>query len=251
MIRWLILAMMLAAPAAAEQVVSGLSRDQVAITANFDGSDILIYGAVKREEPIPATSALEVIVTVEGPLRPVIVRRKARRFGIWINTASVTVDSAPSFYEVATTGPLFDILSHTEDLRHTISLARMIRSVGAPSDVPDTQAFSDALMRIRDERGDYRLSEGGVELAQETLFRADIDLPANLTEGNYTTRIFLLRNKQVIDVGTETIRVKKVGLERLFYGLANSEPTLYGLLALIIAGVAGWAASTAFRFIRS
>jgi uncharacterized protein (TIGR02186 family) len=251
MMRWVILALALATPATGEQVVSGLSRDQVAITANFNGSDILIYGAVKRDEPIPATGPLEVIVTVEGPLRPITVRRKSRRFGIWINTASVTVDSAPSFYEVATTRPLYDILSYTEDLRHTISLARMIRSVGAPSDVKDSQAFSDALMRIRDDRGDYRLSEGGVQLAQETLFRADIDLPANLTEGNYTTRIFLLRNKQVIDVGTETIRVKKVGLERLFYGLANSEPALYGLLALIIAGAAGWAASTAFRFIRS
>ena len=36
-----------------EEVVLGLSQDRVAITANFDGSEILIFGAVKREAPIP------------------------------------------------------------------------------------------------------------------------------------------------------------------------------------------------------
>ena len=35
----------------AEEVVLGLSRNNVAITANFDGSELLIFGAVKREEP--------------------------------------------------------------------------------------------------------------------------------------------------------------------------------------------------------
>ena len=40
---------------AEEAVVLGLSRDQVAITATFEGSDILIFGAVKREVAIPDT----------------------------------------------------------------------------------------------------------------------------------------------------------------------------------------------------
>jgi hypothetical protein len=35
-------------PARAEEIVLGLSSDEVAITATFDGSDILIFGAVKR-----------------------------------------------------------------------------------------------------------------------------------------------------------------------------------------------------------
>jgi uncharacterized protein (TIGR02186 family) len=143
------------------------------------------------------------------------------------------------------------VLSYTEDLRHRISLTRMIRSVGAPSEIADADTFKEALMRIRGLRGDYRLTEGAVELAEETLFRADIDLPANLTEGRYTARIFLLRDRKVVDVGTQIIRVRKVGLERALWGLANSEPALYGLLSLIIAVAAGWAASAAFRFIRN
>ncbi|WP_323784168.1 TIGR02186 family protein, partial [Leisingera sp.] len=53
-----------AAQAAKEEVVLGLSQDRVAITATFDGSEILVFGAVKRESPIPSGEPLEVIVTV-------------------------------------------------------------------------------------------------------------------------------------------------------------------------------------------
>ncbi|MDZ4085659.1 MAG: TIGR02186 family protein, partial [Tabrizicola sp.] len=99
------------APATQEVIVAGMSQNRVSITADFDGSEILIYGAVKRDSPPPEGGPLEVIVTVEGPSSPVAVRRKDRVAGIWINNASVRVDSAPSFYAVATTGPLDYILS--------------------------------------------------------------------------------------------------------------------------------------------
>jgi len=97
-----------------EQVVLGLSHDRVAITATFDGSEILIFGAVKRETPIPSGPPLEVVVAVAGPSSPVMVRRKERKLGIWVNTDSVLVDLAPSFYAVATSAPLDDILSDTD-----------------------------------------------------------------------------------------------------------------------------------------
>lgn len=250
-----VLALLLLLPAAAvragEEVVAGLSQSKIAITANFDGSDLLIYGAVKREEPIPVGSPLEVIVTVEGPSTPIMVRRKSRTFGIWVNTAGVEVDRAPSFYAVATTGPLNEILSQIEDLRRKISVPQMIRSVGAPQEIADSPAFTEALIRIRDANGLYSLHEGTVGLEQATLFRADIDLPANLVEGEYRTRIFLLRDKSVIAQHETLIDVRKVGLERWLYDLANRQPMAYGILALVLAALSGWLASAAFRLLRN
>lgn len=223
-LRALLLALLLAAPAGAqEEVVAGLSQDKISITANFDGSDLLIYGAVKREEPVPP-GTLDVIITVEGPSTSITVRRKSRAIGIWVNTAAVEVDRAPSFYAVATTRPLFDILSWTEDLRRKISVPQMIRSVGAPQDIEDSFAFTEALIRIREANGLYSLHEGSVSLEENTLFRTDVDLPANLVEGNYRTRIFLVRDKHVIASHDAVIDVRKVGLERWLYELAVGEP---------------------------
>lgn len=249
MIRLILLLIAIVLPARAEEVVAGLSQDSIAITANFEGSEILVYGAVKREAPIP-DGELDVIVTVEGPSIPVTVRRKSRVMGIWVNTQAVEVDSAPSFYAIATTDPLFDILSQTEDLRHGVSIPRAIRSVGAPDTVEDSHAFTRALIRVREQAEMYNLSDNSVLLTDDTLIFTRIELPANLIEGIYTARIFLTRDKQVVDQFQSVITVQKAGLERFLFSLAHEQPAIYGLLSLVLAIGAGWAASTAFQFIR-
>lgn len=239
-----------AAPAQAESIVAGLSQNRVSITADFDGSEILVYGAVKRDSPAPE-GRIEVIVTVEGPPTPVTIRKKDRRAGIWINTEAVHVDAAPSFYAVATTGPLQSILSDTEDLRYRITLDRVIRAVGAATETGDPAEFIAAMERIRISERRYRILQGAVEFTENTLFRADIVLPANLTEGEYRVRMFLTRDGRVIDAQDRVIGVRKEGLERFLFNLAHDQPLIYGLLSLILAVGAGWGASTAFRLVRS
>lgn len=249
--RALLFLALLAAPALGQEtIVSGLSQNRVSITADFDGSEILIYGAVKREAPSPRGVPLHVIITVEGPSAPVIVRRKERQFGIWVNRDSVQVDRAPSFYAVATTGFLEEILSETENLRHQITIPRAIRAVGAVNQAADAPDFLEALLRIRTDEDRYRLAERTVHFTESTLFRADVILPANLTEGPYRVRIFLTREGKVVDHFEQRINVRKEGLERWLTNLSRDQPLIYGVLSLFIAVVAGWGASSAFRLIR-
>ena len=249
MLRLALLFCLAALPLSAEEVVLGLSSDKVAITATFEGSDILIFGAVKRETTIPEIP-LDVVITVSGPSLPVTVRRKDRRLGIWVNTEMVALDAAPSFYAVATTGPLDTVLSNTEDLRHRVSIPRAIRSVGAATMAEDAERFTDALIRIRRNQDAYQMREGAVVLDQQTLFRTAIRLPANLTEGDYATRIFLTREGRVVSQLQTTIDVRKVGLERWLFSLSREQPMLYGLMSLAIAIAAGWLASAAFQVLR-
>lgn len=247
--KYLLLALaLLSLPARAEEVVLGLSHDEVAITATFDGSEILIFGAVKRETPIPAHAPLQVIVTVSGPLEPLMVRRKDRQWGIWVNTESVLVDRAPSFYTVATSAPLNEVITDTQDLRHKISIRRAIRLVG--SGVRDSEDFSEAVIRIREKDGLYSLRESAVAIDQDTLFRTALSMPSDLREGSYRTRIFLTRDGEVISHYETSIVVQKVGLERFLHGLSKQNPAIYGVLALVIAAFSGWGASAIFRLIR-
>ena len=249
MLRLALALICLALPLKAEEVVLGLSSDKVRITATFEGSDILVFGAVKREVAIPE-EALDVIVAISGPSKPLTVRRKERKLGIWVNTDAVEIDAAPSFYAVATTGPLDDVLTNVEDLRHKISIPRAIRSVGAPGSVEDAQKFTDALIRIRKANNAYQMLEGAVALDEQTLFRTAIELPANLTEGAYRTRILLTRQGRVVSDFETVIDVRKVGLERWLFTLSRQQPMLYGLMSLAIAIAAGWGASAAFRVLR-
>lgn len=250
MLRLLALVLILALPAHAEEVIADLSQDRVSITTNFDGSEILIFGAVKRDETSAEGSPLDVIITVSGPSERVTVRRKARVAGIWVNTAAVEVDRAPSFYSVSTTGPLDEVLRETEDLRYKITINRAIRSVGAPHEISDSQSFTEALIRLKLDDGTYQTLENSVDLIDQTLFSTRVALPANLREGEYETRFFLTRDGVVVGSSETLIFVQKVGLERFLYNLAHNQPLAYGLLSLAIAILAGWIASTVFAYLR-
>lgn len=237
--------------AAAEEVVAGLSQTRVSITTWFAGSEIFIYGAVKREAPIPEGPPLDVVISVTGPSTPVVVRRKTREFGVWVNGPGLHVDAAPSVYAVATTRPLAEVLSATDDLRHRVGLAglgQVIRLVDAPRWLGDMrQDYLDAVIRLRRAQGVYYELIGGVTVAEETLFQTRIELPARLVEGDYRARIFLTRNREVIDSFETSIAVRKVGIEQWIDTMAHEQSALYGILSIVVALLAGWAASAVFR----
>lgn len=254
-LRLLIALIVLILPASAqqveEQVIANMSTNRVAITANFDGSEILIFGAVKREAPAPDTGPLEVIIAVSGPPEDVTIRQKSREFGIWVNTDSFDVVQVPSYYAVASSNPVSHILDVTEDLEHGISIQNAVRTVDDSAATRKAYEFTNALIRIRQNNGLYSLHEGTVEVGEETLFNTSVSLPSNLTEGIYIARIFLARDMQVISEYKTLLYVQKEGLERWIFNLAQEQPLIYGLLSLFIAIAAGWMASAVFRFIKS
>ncbi len=235
-------------PVQAEEIVSGVSQSGVSITTNFDGTSILVYGAALREAPPPAWPLMEVIITVEGPATPLVIRKKEHVAGIWLNRGAVKVTSAPSFYAVATTKAISDILTPSEDAKYHVTIPQTIEVAAAPS--PDQADYIEALQRIREVSGSFVLAPNSVLLLRQALFRTDINLPANLVEGAYRVRIFLTRGGTVVDMQESQIEVHKAGLERTLYKLALEQPLIYGILSLLMAMVAGWGAQELFKRVR-
>jgi uncharacterized protein (TIGR02186 family) len=249
-LRLLILLTLCALPVRAEEVVAGLSQRQISISTNFDGSEILIFGAIKRQQAIDYSTELGVIITVSGPDEALTVRRKEKVGPIWVNVDALGVQSAPTLYAVSTSAPISELVSDETDLLHRISVRSAIFAGMADQGV-DGDAFTEALIRIRTESKRYQMNEGAVELTSDTLFNTSVSLPANLVEGNYAVRFLLLRDKQVISQYETVIFVRKVGMERFLHALAYEQPYLYGLLSLFIAIAAGWGASAVFRYVRN
>ena len=79
----------------------------MAITSEFAGTNLTIFGALDNIDTFTARQGrYDVVVVLEGPARPVVVRRKSRVFGVWINTRSETFVSVPASYSLATTRAL-------------------------------------------------------------------------------------------------------------------------------------------------
>ena len=247
-----LLALFFASPLGAQEtVVPGISTDTISLTADYNGSKLFVFGAVRRRGPVPdEANPLDVIVTIKGPAHGVNVLRKERRFGIWVNAEQVKVRQAPSFYAVATTRPLQDILSQTELLRYQIGMDQAVRRVGGSASVADTAPFTAALVRLREKNGSYAQLDDSIKLAEETLFQTTIDMPANLVEGLYSVQFFLVRDHKVVSTGNTAITVQKAGLERWIYNMSRNRPLLYGLMSVALALLAGWLAAAGFALVR-
>lgn len=252
--RLLALALLLALPGAAgaqESVVTGVSANKIALTANFNGEELFVFGAIRRDAPIPAgATPLDIVISIKGPGRNVLVRRKERRFGVWVNTETIRVRRAPSFYAIASTRPLAGILSETERLRWQIGMDEAVRQIDGNVSILDPESFGEALIRLKSEAGTYAVLDDGVSLAEDTLFQAEFRLPANLVEGDYAAQFFLVRDRAVISQGETLILVEKTGIERWLYNLSRQQPLVYGLMSVGLALLAGWLANAAFRLAR-
>jgi uncharacterized protein (TIGR02186 family) len=234
---------------AADRVVAALSENRVSITAGFVGLEILVYGAIARADPADA-EPLGVVVTILGPARPVVVRRKSQVAGLWINTDSIRVAQAPSFYAVASSGPLAQTISRTDDLRYRVSLEHALRHVEASATGQPRETFLEAVVRLRQRAGLYVISPGSITIDQGVLFRATIPLPSNIVEGNYSAQVLLTRDRAVIDSFRTQIDVRKAGIERIIFDLAQHAPMIYGFASILVAITAGFLASAVFQYMR-
>lgn len=231
-----------------ERVVAALNQTRISISSDFSGSELFVYGAVAGAAE--ADPDLGVVIVVSGPERAIELRRKDRVSGVWVNGGRARVSSAPSYYATASTGPYFETISHTENLRHRVSVDRHTEFSDQRMDQETRDAYLEALSRLRVGQGRYVFDEGGVELIDGALFHATFALPADIVEGSYRARVFLTREREVIDMFEDEVSVRKVGVERIVADLAAERPLAYGIAATILALFAGWAASEIFRLMR-
>src|SRR6476619_7016682 len=81
-------------PPAQEQVQSDISTREISIQSNFTGIEIVLFGSVDfSRAPSPDEGPYDVIMTIHGPNRPIVVRKKERIAGLWMNGPSKTFSS--------------------------------------------------------------------------------------------------------------------------------------------------------------
>lgn len=246
LLAWLLLGI---GPAQAQpRIVTDLSDRRINIEYSFDGADLLLFGAIdsggaRLEKP------LDVVVVVRGPEAPVTVRRKEKVAGIWMNTESVRFQTSPSFYRLISTRPLEDFASPQTLAIYELGVDQLHfspDSAGSQSGA-DIRAFRNGFVRIREQLGLFGEAGDGVTLQSDVLFRAELRVPSRVPIGNYEAEVYLFSNGKVTARTTVPLVIQKSGFERFLYTWAHTEPFGYGLVAVLIAAVAGWGAASLFQ----
>lgn len=226
----------------------GLSNEKVEIASNFVGTDIVIFGSIEKgDRKLLEQGGYDIVVALFGPVEEVVVRRKERKFGIWVNGESVRFGDVPSSYSVATTRPLSQIAN--EDAIKILQLGLDNINVVAEQEgeeVEDLDAFRDSLARLKVNQDLFLERIGGVEFLSPTLFKAKLAVPAHVPIGRHTARAFLFQNGELLNSQFSEMQVQKIGFEQYTYNLAHSNGLLYGIIAVLVAIATGWLASVVF-----
>ena len=229
----------LAGGAQAQRLAVDLSSSEVAISTGFSGAELLLFGATEGYG--------DIVVTVIGPHRDEVVRRKERLAGIWVNGASVTFKSAPAYYRIAASKPLSEIASAEilDQLEIGVSGIELFTQSGRTAS--EIVEFRDALIRNKKSQRLYSEDVSDIKIVRELLFRSTIPFPANVPTGDYEVTVYLFKNGKPVSQQTTSLPVRKVGLEARLYSFAHEQAPWYGVIAIVIALVAGWLAGVIFR----
>ncbi|MEX3006874.1 TIGR02186 family protein [Hoeflea sp. TYP-13] len=235
--------------AANEKLDIGISTNEIAITSDFAGADLIVFGALDNADPLLLQlGQYDIIVALEGPPKETVVRKKDRVFGIWINRYSMRFEPAPASYSISSTLPINRITKEIELSGRTIGIEHIhLTPAGNVGDGTRVPEFKSALLRLRVEDGLYQSEPVGVEFVSSSLFRATLRLPASIPVGEHRLRAFLFKNNEFVMERNLRLRVVKTGIEQFVFELAHQQAFLYGLLAVGLAMITGWLASVIFR----
>jgi uncharacterized protein (TIGR02186 family) len=227
----------------------GTSTSEIAITSDFSGADLTIFGALANaDQLLLAIGQYDVVVKLEGPRDWTTVRRKERLFGIWVNRTSMTFEQMPISYSLASTRPLSDIAPAAALTELGVGIEHLaLTPTGYLSNAANLGEFRDAFRRLKQTTGLYQRDTNGVRFVSSSLFKATLQLPANIPDGVHMVHAYLFKSGEFIAERELPLRVIKTGLEDAITQAAHQQPLLYGLFAVMLALITGWLASLIFR----
>jgi uncharacterized protein (TIGR02186 family) len=237
-----------AAAANPETIQIGLSTDKIAINAGFEGTDLTIFGALDNADPlVQRQGRYDIVVVLEGPSKDLVVRKKARFLGIWVNRASETFQDVPLSYSLASTREMQDIT----DAKTFASLSLGTQGLNLKPKYGQQRAtlepFSEALRAVKTNQGLYNERPGGVQFISKNLFRATLALPADVPIGHHLARAFLFRNGQFLKESRTDLEITKSGFEQQIFRAAHDRSFFYGLFSVTLAMLIGWLGRVIFK----
>jgi uncharacterized protein (TIGR02186 family) len=217
-----------------------LAQTRIAVDTAFTGADLLVFGATDR---LLGPAGDNVIVVGLGPPRDVVVRRRVKRLGIWVNGPAAHFREVPNYYAVTATAPVAGLLDEPARRERRLGLDMLAARLPGPRD----PAFRTALVDLKRSSDQWNEEESPLEVSGGRLFHARLPLPSTIATGDYVVQVLLVRANRIIARQELSFRVDRVGTTARIANVSRNQPFLYGLTCITLAALAGWMGSVIFR----
>lgn len=224
------------APAfAAEPLPVTIQPTKVEIGLFFNGADVQVSA------DIPAGCAVAMVVT--GKPQDLHLNKKGKKAGLlWMNVGSVRYKKVPSLYRVLSSDPIETLASEAELERLGLGYTGLASAVTGSHDADVLSTFGE-LVKLKEHDGLFSVKEHGVKLAAgssgSARATASFRLPAKALPGTYSVRVLCFQKHHLAREGKDPIELRYDGHVSFIADLAHKHGLLYGILASLIAILAG------------
>ena len=226
-------------------LVPEISQHDVKVRQGFTGTELLPFGAVLDPRG-RAGQGYDIVVVLKGPTEPIRLREKERFAGVWVNSESNDFRSVPSYFAVASSQPIEQIVDEKTAAIYEFGTRYIQLSPSGNINPEDNRRFARGLVDLKQRQGLYKEDMDGVQITQGVLYQARISLPSNVTTGTYVAETFAVTQGRVIASAESEVEVRKVGLEREVENFSQNFGLLYGALAVMLSVLMGWGAGRLF-----
>jgi len=230
-------------------LVPEVSQHEIRVRQGFTGTELLLYGAILDPDGRRASRPYDIVVVLKGPTQPILLREKEKTLGIWVNAQSTAFRSAPSFFAVASSRPIDQIVDERTAAIYELGLGFLQLSPTGAIDPEEQTRFTLGLVDLRLREGLYKEAGNGVSISDGVLYQARIAVPSNVVTGRYTAETFAIVDGRVIASAIAEIEVRKHGFELFVAEEAEDSPFLYGLFAVVLSLFMGWLAGRVFALV--
>lgn len=230
-------------------LVPEISQHEVQVRQGFRGTELLLFGAILTPEGTRAGQDYDIVVVLKGPTQSIVLREKQRIAGMWINAASTEFRSAPTFFAVASSRPIRQIVDDKTAAIYELGLPWLQLSPIGAFEPKEQARFSAGLVDLMQREGLYKEDPHGVKLSEQVLYQARISLPSSVQTGTYTAETFAVTRGRVITSAISKVEVRKQGFEKAVADFAEYNGFFYGLLAVLLSIGMGFLAGRLFALV--
>lgn len=220
-------------------IVTDSTKGLIDIDLSYHGDRIHFFGSLEGIEPDG------VVVKLTSPAERVKLNIAGRVGPLWMNVKQYEVENVPFMYKIHASAPIDQLVP--PDLARQLGLGfetvkeqlnlHLVKGKAAET---DKDTLFDGLLKLKTKANLYKIDDQSrIRIKNGKIFQHYFTFPSAAKAGEYQVESFVFKDGNLVGRATDTIQIRKVGLEAFVANAAQNHPVLYGISAVIIALAAG------------
>lgn len=222
-------------PARAESGLK-LTPERIEMGAFYSGAQLRVEGTARPDS--------KVVLVVKGANVTEVFNKKGRVGPIWINSGKVHISGVPSLFLSFSAEPVHQFLNREHISRHQLDFEAIKAQMRIEPEQESLALIRTHYLTLKTEEGRYRVATDAIKYGAPTAngvpFSADIDWSKKISPGIYEIRAYECLGGAVLREMAVPLEVVEIGFPAFMSALSKNHPTIYGILAVVMAMLAGF-----------